>query len=124
MTHRLQVGADAGRACLALAAAASVVLTAGCGGGRERQENWVVTHPDAPTAVKRAVLSMQLETGMTTDAVVASWGEPAEKVDLLGGDARWTYNRSQTFNRTRVTVEYILVFKGGILSRVETLRGR
>ena len=100
------------------------VLFSGCGGGRagrlERQMAWVASHPRAPRPVVKAVLGKKLQegVGMTTDAVVASWGDPDERLDLGGGDARWVYRKGQTRNATRVTIEYTLIFNRGYLTKV------
>lgn len=99
-------------------------LCAGCGVGRalhlERQMAWVTSHPNAPSPVKQAVLGKKLQegVGMTTGAVVASWGEPREKLDLGGGDARWIYRRPQARNTGRVIMVYTLIFNRGYLTKV------
>jgi len=114
------------RAATAVLAAGFVacVMSSGCGGDRagrlERQMAWVSTHPRAPRPVVKAVLGKKLQegVGMTTDAVVASWGDPDERLDLGGGDARWVYRKGQTRNATRVTIEYTLIFNRGYLTKV------
>jgi len=86
----------------------------------QRQMAWVSGHPDAPRPVVKAVLGKKLQegVGMTTDAVVASWGEPDEKLDLGGGDARWIYRKGQARNSGRVVMEYTLIFNRGYLTKV------
>lgn len=108
---------------LPLAVLAAVAAAPGCGGGAgglARQASWVAAHLDAPVAVKEAVLGKKLMegVGMTPDAVVASWGEPDNLLDLGGGDARWTYRRRQLRNNTRLVIEYTLIFNRGYLMRV------
>jgi len=113
---------------LSLACFSAYVLacafSAGCGGGRaaglERQMAWVSSHPNAPQPVIKAVLGKKLQegVGMATDAVIASWGQPHEKLDLGGGDARWVYRKRQLRNTGRVTIVYTLIFNRGYLTRV------
>lgn len=55
---------------------------------------------------------------MTTDAIVASWGEPHEKLDLGGGDARWIYRKRQSRNTGDVVIVYTLIFNRGYLAKV------
>lgn len=103
------------------------VLLSGCGGRRaalEEQYDWVAANPNAPAAVKRAVLGKKLVDGMNEDAVVASWGEPKRKHDLGAGDSRWTYRKSQIISDMRVVIEYTLIFNRGILVRVLKERSR
>jgi len=114
------------RAATAVLAAGfmACVMSSGCGSDRagrlERQMAWVSSHPRAPRPVVKAVLGKKLQegVGMTTDAVVASWGEPDEKLDLGGGDARWIYRKGQARNSGRVVMEYMLIFNRGYLTRV------
>ncbi len=95
----------------------------GCGQRLGRQRDWLLDHPDAPAAIKRAVVGKSLVRGMSFDAVVASWGEPDEKRALLGRDARWTYVRAQIVSGRRITIRYILIFNRGYVARIEQLRG-
>ncbi len=92
-------------------------LAAGCR-GLGQQFEWVETHPRAPGRVKRAVLGKKLVDGMTEDAVVASWDEPAERLSLGGGDSRWIYRKQQIINNRRSVIEYTLIFNRGLLIRV------
>lgn len=109
-----------------LVVAAGVLLFTACGktGRLERQIEWVHLNPDASEEVKRAVLGKKLIAGMSEDAVLASWGEPAEKLSLGGGDARWVYRKPQVSSGRRFEVEYTLVFRGGILIAVHQQRQR
>ena len=103
------------------------VFLSGCGGRQaalEEQYEWVAANPNAPAPVKRAVLGRKLVDGMNEDAVVASWGDPKRKLDLGGGDSRWTYRKSQIINNMRVVIEYTLIFNRGILVRVLKERAR
>jgi hypothetical protein len=101
-------------------------IAAGCGARLERQREWVIEHPRAPAAVKKAVLGKKLQPGigMTEDAVRASWGNPKSTLDLGAGDSRWTYEREQSQSGVRLIVEYTLVFKRGELIRVLQQRRR
>jgi len=85
---------------------------------------WVALNPNASEEVRRAVLGKKLVAGMSEDAVVASWGEPDEKLALGGGDARWIYRRPQVDTGVRFEVEYTLVFRGGVLLAVHQQRRR
>ncbi|MHC4252138.1 MAG: hypothetical protein ACYS9X_23720 [Planctomycetota bacterium] len=113
-----------------LACFLTCVLAPGCGGGRrlrlERQMAWVAANPRAPSPVKQAVLGKKLQEGvrMTKDAVVASWGEPRDKLDLGGGDARWIYRKRQARNTGGVVIEYTLIFNRGYLTKVKQIERR
>ncbi len=82
---------------------------------------WVSSHPNAPRPVTKAVLGKKLQegVGMTTGAVVASWGEPHEKLDLGGSDARWIYRKRQSRNTGDVVIVYTLIFNRGYLAKVQ-----
>ena len=105
-------------------------LALGCwGGGSPRlklQKGWVASHPNAPLQVKQAVLGKKIQEGigMPPSAVVASWGEPDEKLDLGGGDAAWIYRKRQDRNSGRIVIEYKLIFNRGFLMRVQQMERR
>ena len=105
------------------------VLSTGCGNAARRfgrQMDWVADNPKAPRPVIKAVLGKKLQegVGMTTGAVVASWGKPHEKLDFGGGDARWIYRRGQFKNTGRVVIVYTLIFNRGYLTKVLQSEGR
>ena len=87
---------------------------------------WVAANPRAPRPVTQAVLGKKIQegVGMTPDSVVASWGEPHEKLDLGGGDARWIYRKRQARNTGGVVIEYTLIFNRGFLTRVMQVERR
>ncbi len=107
---------------IALAALAALTAT-GCRtgvGGLGRQFEWVESHPGAPTQIKKTVLGKKLIEGMSEDAVLASWGRPNEKTDLGAGDSRWKYRKHQATKYGRRTIEYTLIFGGGVVVRILT----
>ncbi len=117
-------------ACPAFVAATlmAATLLAGCFGspapGLDTRREWVNTHPAASAQIKRAVFAKKLLVGMTMDAISASWGEPDDTMSLGGSDERWTYIRRQALNNTSVKVEYLLIFRGGVLARIHKQRYR
>lgn len=94
----------------------SFLLLAGCGSSSyEDQILWVQANPRAPDSVKKAVLKKRIIEGMDKGAVIVSWGEPREKTVIDKGMGRWRYLRPTVINGRRVRIEYILIFKDGIL---------
>ncbi len=79
---------------------------------KDRREKYLFRHPKTTPAVRDLIMQGKVAAGMTTDEVVASWGEPSRKYRPPGdknAPEQWIYTR-----------ETYLYFEGG---KVTTLRG-
>jgi len=85
------------RPFLSLLLAGGLVLLAGC--GSPTSPNAIMDRVDAnrtvyeswPIEIKDAVLSGQVQRGMTTEMVYVARGNPSERIDRGNGDEVWVY---------------------------------
>jgi hypothetical protein len=83
----------------------------------ERRTSYVETHPGMNPDLRETILRGELLVDMTTDQVIASWGEPRRK-EVLGSVGRvreqWVYYKQ---HNEYTSSTYFLVFVNGYLKK-------
>lgn len=75
------------------------IFLIGCNKPKEQpispQEKYISSNPDTPEDIKTAIREGTVKIGMTSEQVIASWGEP-QKIDVFSSEEnsykRWIYN--------------------------------
>jgi predicted Holliday junction resolvase-like endonuclease len=74
---------------------------------RQRREAFIRAHPRISKVKQEAILKGEVFAGMTSDQVVASWGEPEKNNRTVGA---WGVHEQWVYGRT------YLYFRGGVMS--------